>query len=60
MNMADPTLNITMNSKHALSDKSTTTATVHVKVKLSKGYIWIMKFRYIWAVITAKIDNGYS
>ncbi len=29
--------------------------TVHLEVKLTRRFIWMMKLRYIWAVIRAKV-----
>lgn len=32
--------------------------TFTVEVKLTRRYIWLLKLRYIWAVITAKPKRG--
>lgn len=53
--MADSKQSVTMTGKHALDGEIK--GVFHLEVKLSKRYIWIMKLRYIWAVIRAKVGE---
>lgn len=53
--MVDTNLNMTLGAKAALKSPMAN-ATITVTAKLSKPYIWVMKLRYIWAVIRAKVS----
>lgn len=53
--MADVDTHFTMTGKHAF--QSEIKGTIRVNVKMTKRYIWIMKMRYIWAVIRAKVGE---
>ena len=45
------------NGKQALNRNIKIEGVVHVDLKVTKSYIWIMKLRYIWAVIRAKVGE---
>lgn len=32
-------------------------ATVHIETTMTRRYIWMMKLRYIWAVIRARVGE---
>ena len=55
--MADTKLDATLGAKAALKNEIGT-VTLEVTVHLTKPYIWIMKCRYIWAVIRAKTKES--
>jgi hypothetical protein len=51
--MADPNIHMTVGLKAAMkSPQPTASFTIHAKI--TKPYIWLMKCRYIWAVIRSK------
>lgn len=52
--MPEPKIDLTLGAKAARA--GTITGVVTVNVRLSRGYIWMMKLRYIWAVIRAKVE----
>ena len=54
--MADTQLDATLGAKAAMKTE-VGTVTLEVTVRLTKPYIWIMKCRYIWAVIRAKVNE---
>lgn len=35
-------------------------AVMHLEVGISRRYIWVMKLRYIWAIIRAKPADIYK
>ena len=53
--MADKPV-FTLGAKHAL-DKQIT-ATITLTAKMTRRYIWMLKLKYIWAVIRAKVNNN--
>lgn len=53
--MADNKTSFVLNGKHALNHK--VQGVLYVDLKVTKRYIWIMKIRYIWAVIRAKVGE---
>lgn len=53
--MADKDQRFTLQGKHAFNEK--VDGVVYVDLKVTKPYIWIMKLRYIWAVIRAKVGE---
>ena len=52
--MAD--INMTLGAKAARRGEVSVTLTAVLKV--TRGYIWLMKLRYIWAIIRADVKHG--
>lgn len=51
MPSSDVNMRMNLGAKQARS--GTLTATIRVDVKVSRRFIWMMKLRYIWAIIRA-------
>ena len=54
--MASKTLTMTLGVKAAM--KNEVSATITLTINITRRFIWLMKLRYIWAIVRADIKHG--
>ncbi len=48
---------MTLGAKAAMSKNIDIKGTVHIEATMTRRFIWLMKLRYVWAVIRARVGE---
>ena len=55
--MADTTIKTELGAKAAMGQDIDIKGTVWIEAHMTRRFIWMMKLRYIWAVIRARVGE---
>lgn len=58
--MTDPNMKADAVIVAAAAKRVSVRATIEINTKISKGFIWLLKLKYIWSIVRADVKKEYK